>query len=706
LKALFICSSSFDYAQDLLYSGLLTRLGRSSVCDYPWNPKYHVPFWEYPKGLGYSGLDFPRTKPRKLDVDFVILGSAKADAVFRYHSIFRSIPKSAITVFLDGGDHPAVAGDLDASSLSLFHDIDRIRPFDYILKREYLTGLRYEDRVKPFPFSFASQWISRVQCTQKLFDVTFWAVEGAPVRSLALELLKGKFDCDLNGTIPGNTLQGYSRKGLAYLTALASSRVTLSLRGVGWDTLRFWEATALGVPTISQLPRIVIPEPFESDKNILYVEDTLESLLDKCAELLSDERRRCKMGYAARFHAYKFHSNLARADRLLGYLVGSKKYIITQGLISNVGSGASAGPRRSSNSDPIRIAVILFGLMGDVLMRTEALSEIRLRYVNASIDCFVDPIGGEVLKLTTLDVNIIEVSRGRLVHSPRVWFTRIESRLSLYKYVYRRKFDLYFDFYVSPSSIALSYISRAPRVIVGGFDRQTLRVSGVEICANTSSLPSSNRFHMSLPSLSACRMDSGSHAQVALRPFLGVGSRRAPDPSKKDYFLLSLGAGDTAKVPSVQFVSELLKYIIDQTPLRVKIIFNPGSDKAYSDLKCHLLTVEDRVDYLPVMSLGHLKNFFCNAAFFVGPDSGLLHFAYGLRTPTLGIFTFTNPNLVDPRDGLDCCLFVEDTERFQEDPILPKGRRFALSEVSGEVESFLSRLGCSDQTKFRPGVLG
>jgi ADP-heptose:LPS heptosyltransferase len=343
--------------------------------------------------------------------------------------------------------------------------------------------------------------------------------------------------------------------------------------------------------------------------------------------------------------------------------------------------------------------------MGDILMRTEALSEIRHRYINASIDCFVDPIGAEVVSLTSLNLNIIVVDRSNRESVLHFRLGRVINRLSLCLYVYRQKYKIFFDFYVSPSSRALCHASRATRVIVGGFERQTLCAGSTEIVSNTSSVPSANKYHMSLPSLSASRLETGLCGPVTLRPVLQLASDTPCESSSIDYFLLSVGAGDPGKVPSFDFIVDLVNYVFSRTSLQLKIIFNPGTKNLGSDLRMHFLTLGERVECLPIMTLSQLKVFFRNAAFFMGPDSGLLHFAYGLRIPTLGIFPFTNPNLVDPRSDLDCCLFVEDTERFQEDPVLPKGRKFKFSDVSGKVESFLVRVGCSDQTKFRPSVL-
>ena len=66
----------------------------------------------------------------------------------------------------------------------------------------------------------------------------------------------------------------------------------------------------------------------------------------------------------------------------------------------------------------MKIGVILFGLLGDVLMRTAALRELRQLFPDALIYCYVDPIGAEVLGLSHDDRRVVEIvdrsKRGRL----------------------------------------------------------------------------------------------------------------------------------------------------------------------------------------------------------------------------------------------------------------------------------------------------
>lgn len=91
MKLLFLCSTQFDYLQDLTYCGLAELLGNQNVCDYPWNPKYHLPIKNYPKNLGYTGFTLPTFTIKNFQgFNAVIIGSAKKEALLKYEYL---IPK-------------------------------------------------------------------------------------------------------------------------------------------------------------------------------------------------------------------------------------------------------------------------------------------------------------------------------------------------------------------------------------------------------------------------------------------------------------------------------------------------------------------------------------------------------------------------------------------------------------------------------------
>jgi hypothetical protein len=319
-KILFISSRQFDYLQDLSFSGLVNFAGRKQVVDYPWNPKYHLPIKNYPKNLGYTGFSLPGLFRFSLDeIDTVVLGSAKRDALETYQELLPKI-RNKLLVFIDGGDREEIGGDFYRLGLGdQFQAIVKQRPFDIIFKREYLESMHADQAgVYPFPFSFPHQIkIATRREEEKKYQVAFWGQQKPAVREKALRLLQDKYDCAANGTGLNQDFKTYKRKGLFYLEELAACRIVLNFRGGGWDTMRYWEAVAAGAFMISQRPAIEIPNNFVDGKHIIFCDDNLDDLIDKIDYYLPRVEERGKMAAAAKDWLEKYHLNTRRAEYFL-----------------------------------------------------------------------------------------------------------------------------------------------------------------------------------------------------------------------------------------------------------------------------------------------------------------------------------------------------------------------------------------------------
>ena len=320
MKILYLCSRHFDYQQDLTYSGLVKILGKENVTDYPWNPKFHLPYKAYPKNLGYSGFSVLNLfAPDFKKFDLVIFGSAKGDTLATYTRILPQIKDKPI-LFLDGGDLPEVGGDFHRFNLSAaFNDMIKKRAFDIVLKREYIPSLHQGDsKIFPFPFSFPYNLaIDPVKEESKKYEVSFWGQQNPAIRSNALKLLQGKYDCDKNGTTLNQNFNTYKRKGKFYLEEIARCKVVLNFRGGGWDTMRYWEVPATGTFMISQRPQIIIPNNFEGGKQVVWCDDSLDDLIDKIDYYLARPNERELISKQAREHLNRFHLNTTRAQALI-----------------------------------------------------------------------------------------------------------------------------------------------------------------------------------------------------------------------------------------------------------------------------------------------------------------------------------------------------------------------------------------------------
>lgn len=321
MKILFITSRNTDYLQDLTYSGLVKVIGTSSVIDYPWNKKYHLPVKEYPKNLGYSAISFRFGNAIK-DIDVVILASAKPDALLTYHQLLSSI-KHLPVVFIDGGDREEVGGDFERLNVGdLYKEVIKQRPFDLIFKREFMDYIHAnQNNVHPLPFSFPYQLAEKNFGTTKKYGVSFWAVESHPIRTQALSIIENKYDCSLNGTVRNQVFEKYKRKGMFYLKEIAACKIVLNFRGAGWDTMRYWEVPGTGTFMISQKPGITISNNFVDGEHIAFCSNSLNDLTDRIDYYLEHEEERNRMAENAHKHLLKYHLNTHRAEYLLEKIV-------------------------------------------------------------------------------------------------------------------------------------------------------------------------------------------------------------------------------------------------------------------------------------------------------------------------------------------------------------------------------------------------
>ncbi|MCG6939404.1 MAG: glycosyltransferase [Gammaproteobacteria bacterium] len=324
MKILFINSRSPDYIEDQLFSGLTELLGKESVTAYPVNSYFYYERKAYPRNMGKcrSIGDFILDKLtlgkelKAFEYDLVVIGSTKRDTFENFMEITPYLPKHIPVVFVDGGDFPDIGGDARRLGFeTLYREVADNYKFKAIFKREYLVAERYPDNAFPLPMSYKPQPIELP--IDKQYEVTCWCVESDPVRTRALAILENLYDCRANGTTRGQTFRNYKRKGLGYLKELGSSRIACNFRGVGWDTLRYWEIPAVQSLMVSQKPQIVILDNFVHGEHVLFCKDDLSDLTALLDYYLAHNDEAEALAAAGREHLLKHHTNIRRAEFFL-----------------------------------------------------------------------------------------------------------------------------------------------------------------------------------------------------------------------------------------------------------------------------------------------------------------------------------------------------------------------------------------------------
>ena len=322
MKILYINSNRFDYLQDAVFSGLVKVLGAGNVHPTNFSQSYYFDIKKYPKNLGYHKGDFfsyLKNKFSNFKYDCVIVSSTKKLPFDIYSYIAHRIPDSCPVAFLDGGDIAEIGGDLVRIGYpNLYKETIKKRPFDIIFKREMLKNTNYSSNVYPCPFAFNMDRIrSSKNISKKKYDVSFWAGETHKSRTKAFSLLKGKYDCDENGTSKGNSFRTYKKRGNFYFEELKRCKINLNLRGGGWDTLRFWEVPAVNSFMLSQKLDIVIPNEFTDGVNIAFFEYDFSNFYEKIDFYLENDAVREKIAVAGHQHLCKYHTDIARAESII-----------------------------------------------------------------------------------------------------------------------------------------------------------------------------------------------------------------------------------------------------------------------------------------------------------------------------------------------------------------------------------------------------
>lgn len=336
MPILFVCSKETDYLQDLTYVGLSELLGKESLVDFPHHWQYCRErrfFWskklEYPRNLGFTfsekcsskkpTLNELRGMLRKNFFNLVVFASAKPDVLGIFQQLVEYI--RVPWVFVDGGDWQDIGGDFKRlggeECFELFQAICSRNSPAVVFKREIPLGTK-KDFLFPLPFSVC---VSKVPilapASQKKTQVVFWAVESSDVRKEVFKLLKGKYDCEKNGSVSGKKFRKYSLKGDSYFKSLNGTEIALSFRGAGFDTLRFWEIPACGTLLLSERPIIEIPNNFSDKTQAVFCKNNLLDLTVLLDYYLAHKNEALEIAAAGQKHLLKFHTHIARTEYLI-----------------------------------------------------------------------------------------------------------------------------------------------------------------------------------------------------------------------------------------------------------------------------------------------------------------------------------------------------------------------------------------------------
>ncbi len=352
MKVLYLTDRDPDYLADQIYDGLCAVLGWQNVFDFPKKAAYHDPGVQLAyvaQNPGHSyGLDDLIELIGRKQIDLAILSSPRGGGVHIYRMLAARVDMPPI-VLLDGEDDNRIRADLFRSVKAALYFkrellIDDVRCGMGWFKSSWRSdSFELAGKMHPLPFSVTGASLMPMPVVSRDIDVSFVGRASHRKRMKAVRLLKEATDLHFEGGVYVNPSDRSSKVAESWFGRMAAkvrgdppasgsiqrmrpdeyrqllcrSKMALSIRGGGFDTVRYWEIVASKTPLISERPDIVIPHNFEHGVHAIFCRPDLDDLPMWARRMRDDESARQRMAEAAHRHLLTFHTSERRATYLL-----------------------------------------------------------------------------------------------------------------------------------------------------------------------------------------------------------------------------------------------------------------------------------------------------------------------------------------------------------------------------------------------------
>jgi heptosyltransferase-1 len=332
-----------------------------------------------------------------------------------------------------------------------------------------------------------------------------------------------------------------------------------------------------------------------------------------------------------------------------------------------------------------KIGVIMFGLMGDVLIRTPVIRVLKKLYPDAKIIAMVDPIGKAVLQNNPDVDEIIVFDRKKEKNKLKQNMKKIDSVLR----VRREKFDLLVNLYNAGSSRFMVMFSNA-RYKLGFCFENNRYLYNIENKCDKERLKDEQSLYNFMISI----VEPLSSEKHSLKPVFEL--RQQTNEKMRNYlesfsyplekmYVLNLAASKEDKILDFEKYFYLVDYIYEQYGYVPAVVCNPGQEYLQQRFIKEYLQ-HSKVPYikLKALSLDEVASVIHLSRFIVTPDTGLMHLAMAVDATIYAIFTYTHPLLVDI--GYEKLVAVYDSFR---DGELFKKQNISMERLNKQVDFLL-----------------
>lgn len=300
-----------------------------------------------------------------------------------------------------------------------------------------------------------------------------------------------------------------------------------------------------------------------------------------------------------------------------------------------------------------RICVLCWGLLGDVFMRVPLIEALRQRFPQAHITVVVDPVAVAVLENHPDCNELIPFSRKK---RPR--WRYLTQTLRQLLYLRRQHFDLCIDLYAGGSSPRFSRIINAETRLSFGHTKALRRANNVLVEHPSFSDNWTKALGTMLEPLritsNKIRRGTSFYCSASATEY----AHRFVENRSKPLVAFNLGAGASDKRWPVECFAALARETNRRHGLTPLVFTNPGMEELAAEFARHY---GDGAVIAPLLTLDRVGALMLECDYVVTGDTSLMHMAFGLKRPTLALFTYTRPEMVMPEDCLVEACFVEST---------------------------------------------
>jgi lipopolysaccharide heptosyltransferase III len=294
------------------------------------------------------------------------------------------------------------------------------------------------------------------------------------------------------------------------------------------------------------------------------------------------------------------------------------------------------------------ITLIMFGLLGDVFIRTPILKALKELYPDAKITAVVDAVGVLVVQRNPYCDDIIVAKRSK--ESKLDYYL---NKIKIVSDIRKSHPDLIIDLYNGGSSPLTVFLSGAKYRL--GYahqkDKQFYNLKSEYIPYSNGVIDSYNKQIVSILQVISERIFSikpiykiSDHAKETMKSYL-----ESINVDFSKIYTLNLGSGGEEKLLNNKLYFELIKYIYEKYGFAPAIVKNPGQEYLQENLIFEHLSPTSTIPFveLKALSIDEVAVVIDMTQFIITPDTGLMHLAFALDTFVLTAFTYTNPKLVD-----------------------------------------------------------